>query len=575
MQSLRVALAQIDTTVGDLDGNASKIVEWIGRARDLGVDVVAFPELAVTGYPPEDLLLRRSFVEDNIAALDRIAAASKGIVAVVGFVDADEDIYNAAAVICDGQMAARYHKRFLPNYGVFDEDRYFQRGDVSPVYVIAGVDVGVNVCEDIWYPDGPTRDQALAGAEVIININASPYHRGKGAQRETMISTRASDNVVVVCYVNAVGGQDELVFDGHSMICDERGTLVARGAQFREDLIVYDIDVEGVKQARLHDPRYRNKRSVLVAGAPKLHVSNAPFIAIKPLLSPAMPPLLDPTAEVWEALVLGVRDYIGKTGFASVLIGLSGGIDSSIVAAIAVDALGPEHVIGVSMPSRFSSDGSKTDAQALADRLGIRLMTIPIEGAFAASLEMLSDAFADTEFGTAEENLQARIRGNILMSLSNKFGWMVLTTGNKSEIATGYSTLYGDMAGGFAVIKDVPKTLVYELSRYRNRVAGREVIPQSVIDKPPSAELRPDQLDTDSLPPYDVLDPIIEAYVEEDRTIDEITAMGFDGAFVERVVKMIDRNEYKRRQAPPGVKITPRAFGRDRRLPIANRYRPR
>ena len=570
MQTLRVGLAQIDTTVGDLDGNASKIIEWIGRARELGVDVVAFPELAVTGYPPEDLLLRRSFVEDNLAALDRIAAATQGISAVVGFVDVGEGIYNAAAVICDGQIVARYHKRFLPNYGVFDEDRYFQPGSASPVYVIAGVNVGVNVCEDIWYPDGPTHDQALAGAEVIININASPYHRGKGAQRETMISRRANDNAVAVCYVNAVGGQDELVFDGHSMVCDEHGTLVARGAQFREDLIVYDVDVEGVMQVRLRDPL-----SETVEDAPKMHVSDAPFAATRPPLLPASPPLLDPVAEVWEALVLGVRDYIGKTGFESVLIGMSGGIDSSLVAAIAVDALGPEHVIGVSMPSRFSSEGSKTDAQALADRLAMRLMTIPIEGAFAASLEMLSKAFADTEFGTAEENLQARIRGNILMSLSNKFDWMVLTTGNKSEMATGYATLYGDMAGGFAVIKDVPKTLVYELSRYRNRVAGHEIIPQSVIDKPPSAELRPNQLDTDSLPPYDVLDPIIEAYVEEDRTIDEITAMGFDGAFVARVVKMIDRNEYKRRQAPPGVKITPRAFGRDRRLPIANRYRPR
>jgi len=575
LQTLRVALAQIDTTVGDLDGNASKIIEWIGRARDLGVDVVAFPELAVTGYPPEDLLLRRSFVEDNIAALDRIAAATKGIVAVVGFVDADEDIYNAAAVICDGQIAARYHKRFLPNYGVFDEDRYFQRGGVSPVYVISGVDVGVNVCEDIWYPDGPTRDQALAGAEVIININASPYHRGKGAQRETMISTRASDNAVVVCYVNAVGGQDELVFDGHSLICDERGTLVARGAQFREDLIVYDIDVEGVKQARLHDPRYRKERSALVEGVPKLRVSSAPFIEVRVPVSPAMPALLDPVAEVWEALVLGVRDYIGKTGFETVVISLSGGIDSSIVAAIAVDALGADHVVGVSMPSRFSSDGSKTDAHELAERLDIRFMTIPIEPAFEAMLGMLKPAFADTQFGTAEENLQARIRGNLLMSLSNKFGWMALTTGNKSEMATGYATLYGDMAGGFAVIKDVPKTLVWELCRYRNRVAGREIIPESVISKPPSAELRPDQLDTDSLPPYEALDPIIEAYVEEDRTIDEIVGMGYDAALVERAVKMIDRNEYKRRQAAPGVKITPRAFGRDRRLPIANRYRPR
>ncbi len=575
MRTLRVGLAQIDTTVGDLGGNADKIIDWLGRARALGVDVVAFPELAVTGYPPEDLLLRRSFVEDNLAALDRIAAAATGIVAIVGFVDGSEAIYNAAAVLCDGRISTRYHKQFLPNYGVFDEARYFQRGAESPVYVIAGVDVGVNVCEDIWYPDGPTRDQALAGAEVIININASPYHRGKGAYRETMISARARDNSVAICYVNAVGGQDELVFDGHSLICDERGVLVARGVQFREDLIVYDIDIDAVAKSRVDATPERAGAELRGPERMKLVVSNAGFGAGKPAVTPPLPPVLDPDAEVWDALVLGVRDYIRKTGFETVLIGLSGGIDSSIVAAIAVDALGPEHVVGVSMPSRFSSEGSKTDARALADRLGIRLMIIPIEGAFEASLEMLSEAFADTQFGTAEENLQARIRGNILMSLSNKFGWMVLTTGNKSEIATGYSTLYGDMAGGFAVIKDVPKTLVYELSRYRNRVAGREIIPQSVIDKPPSAELRPDQLDTDTLPPYDVLDPIIEAYVEEDRTIDEITAMGFDASSVKQVVKLIDRNEYKRRQAPPGVKITPRAFGRDRRLPIANRYRPR
>jgi NAD+ synthase (glutamine-hydrolysing) len=576
MRTLRVGLAQIDTTVGDLSGNATKITEWIGRARDRGVDLVAFPELAVTGYPPEDLVLRRSFVEDNIATLESIAEATRGIAAVVGFVDLAEDIYNAAAVMCDGRIAARYHKRLLPNYGVFDEERYFQHGSASPVYEIAGIDVGVNICEDVWYPDGPARDQALAGAEVIVNINASPYYRAKGTLRETMISTRASDNSVVLCYVNAVGGQDELVFDGHSLICDERGTLVARGAQFREDLLVYDIDVEGVRQARLRDPRYRGERRTVGEGraSNKIVVSGTRFGGAKPAVSLSMPALLDPVEEVWDALVLGVRDYLGKTGFETALIGLSGGIDSSIVAALAVDALGAGHVVGVSMPSRFSSEGSKADAQALAERLGIRLMTIPIERAFEASLEMLSEAFADTQFGAAEENLQARIRGNILMSLSNKFGWLVLTTGNKSETATGYSTLYGDMAGGFAVIKDVPKTLVYELSRYRNRI-GPEIIPQSVIDKPPSAELRPNQLDTDSLPPYEVLDPILQAYVEDDRTIDEIVAMGFDEAFVQRVVKMVDRNEYKRRQAPPGVKITPRAFGRDRRLPIANRYRPR
>ncbi len=576
MRTLRVALAQIDTTVGDLAGNTAKIVDWIGRARDLGADIVALPELAVTGYPPEDLVLRRSFIEDNLAALDEVVRATKGITAIVGFVDANDDIYNAAAVISDGQLVYRYHKQFLPNYGVFDEDRYFQRGYESPVFVIAGVDVGINICEDIWYTDGPTREQAHAGADVIININASPYHRAKGSFREGMISTRANDNAVVACYINAVGGQDELVFDGHSVIFDETGHLVARAAQFREELLVHDIDVEGVMQTRLHDPRHRKERlAVHRAGtAKKIAVSERPYGSDKPAIATRVAPVLDPVAEVWEALVIGLRDYIGKTGFETVLIGLSGGVDSSLVAAIAVDALGADHVVGVSMPSRFSSEGSKTDAHALAERLGIRCMTIPIEGAFAASLEMLAGAFADTQFGVAEENLQARIRGNILMSLSNKFGWLVLTTGNKSEMATGYSTLYGDMAGGFAVIKDVPKTLVYDLARHRNAMNGVDVIPQSVIEKPPSAELRPDQLDTDSLPPYDVLDPILQAYVEDDRSIAEIVAAGYDEALVQRVVRMVDRNEYKRRQAPPGIKITPRAFGRDRRLPIANRYRP-
>ena len=574
MRSLRVALAQIDTTIGDLPANAAKIIEWTERARGLGADVVAFPELAVTGYPPEDLVLRRSFVEDNLAALDRIAGATHGITSVVGFVDSEDDIYNAAAVIHDGAVLYRYHKQFLPTYGVFDEDRYFGRGAASPVFQIAGVDVGINICEDIWYPDGPVRAQADAGAEVIININGSPYHRGKGGFRESMISTRASDNAVVICYVNAVGGQDELVFDGHSLICDETGALVARGMQFREELIVHDIDADAVVQSRMHGFRQHKERPDDGAGSPasRIVISTAPAASSRPRISAAMAEPLGPVGEVWEALVLGVRDYFFKTGFETALIALSGGIDSSVVAAVAVDALGAEHVVGLSMPSRFSSEGSRDDARDLAQRLGIRFITVPIEQVFAATLDTLADVFADTEFGVAEENLQARIRGNIQMALSNKFGWLVLTTGNKSEMATGYATLYGDMAGGFAVIKDVPKLLVWDLARYRNRTS--EVIPQSAIDKPPSAELRPDQLDSDSLPPYDVLDPILEMYVEDDRSIAEIVASGYDEALVKRIVQMVDRNEYKRRQAPPGVKITPRAFGRDRRLPIAMRYRP-
>ena len=578
MRTLRVALAQIDTTIGDLRGNAAKIIDWTERARAAGADIVAFPELAVTGYPPEDLVLRRSFIADNLRALDGIVAATTGIASVVGFVDMDDDIYNAAAVISDGRLVGRYHKQFLPTYGVFDEDRYFQHGSEAPVFVIAGIDVGVNICEDIWYPEGPTREQARTGAEVIVNINGSPFHQGKGQFRENMISTRANDNAVIVCYVNMVGGQDELVFDGHSLICDERGGLIARAPQFREHLLVCDLDIDAVFQARLHDPRGRKERfdqRTAPDAASKIVVSEAPLIADKPPAGPSsVAPLLDPVAEVWEALVLGVRDYLGKTGFGDVLVGLSGGIDSALVACIACDAIGPEHVVGVSMPSRFSSEGSKTDADALAANAGFRLLTLPIEGPFEATLDVLAEPFADTQFGTAEEHLQARIRGNLLMALSNKFGWLVLTTGNKSEMATGYSTLYGDMAGGFAVIKDVPKTLVYDLARHKNRSAGRDVIPQAIIDKPPTAELRPDQLDTDSLPPYEVLDPILEAYVEEDRSVEEIIAAGFDEATVKRVVKMVDRNEYKRRQAPPGLKVTPRAFGRDRRLPIANRYDP-
>ncbi len=576
MRSIRIGLAQINTTVGDLPGNAAKIIDWIDRARQRGVDLVAFPELAITGYPPEDLVLRRSFIVDNRRALQDVVAATQGIAAVVGFVDMDEDIYNAAAVISDGRLVHRYHKQLLPNYGVFDEERYFQRGHESPVFTIAGVDVGVNICEDIWYADGPARAQAQKGAELIVNINGSPYHRGKGAFREDMIATRASDNAVVVCYVNMCGGQDELVFDGHSLIFDERGVLVSRAAQFREELLVCDVDVERVLQTRLHDPRIRReRRDMMTGGQPaKIIVSEQPLRPEKPPLTPATGSLLSEHAEVWHALVLGLRDYVQKTGFREVVVGLSGGVDSSVVAAIAVEALGADHVVGVSMPSRFSSEGSKSDAAELARRLGIRLMTLPIEQPFTATLEVLSKPFADTEFGIAEENLQARIRGNLLMALSNKFGWLVLTTGNKSELATGYSTLYGDMAGGFAVIKDVPKTLVWELARYRNTSAGQEIIPQAVIDKPPSAELRPDQLDIDSLPPYEVLDPILEAYVEDDRSVEEIVASAFEPQLVQRVVRMVDRNEYKRRQAPPGIKITPRAFGRDRRLPIANRYRP-
>ena len=544
MRTLRIGLAQINTAVGDLDGNVAKILEYAAQAREQAVDLLAFPELTITGYPPEDLLLRRGFVLDNHAALQRVVEGSpKGMALVVGFVDGDDEIYNAAAVIQDGRFVGVYRKQLLPNYGVFDEERYFQRGGEACVFDIAGVRVGVNVCEDIWQPDGPSRDQARAGAQVIININGSPFHTGKQGFREQMLAERSREHDIIVCYVNLVGGQDELVFDGGSFVIGRGGQLIARAAQFEDELLVCDLSLDSEESQQFSGQERR-------------------------IAEP-----LDPDAEVYAALVTGTRDYWAKAGCERALVGLSGGVDSSLVATIAVDALGAEHVVGVAMPSRYSSEGSIADATLLAEQLGIELQIIPIEPAHAAFERILEPAFRGTESGTAEENTQARIRGNLLMSLSNKFGWWVLTTGNKSEYAAGYCTLYGDMAGGFAVLKDVPKTLVYRLVEHRNRVAGSDLIPRSVIEKPPSAELRPDQLDTDALPPYDQLDPILEAYVEDDLSLEEIVALGHDEALARRVIAMVDRNEYKRRQAPPGVKITPRAFGRDRRLPIANRYR--
>jgi NAD+ synthase (glutamine-hydrolysing) len=575
MRTLRIGLAQINPTVGDLKGNVRKILDYIGRARELGVDLVAFPELAVTGYPPEDLLLKPDFIEANLDCLQQIVEGVRSITAVVGFVDSADDIYNAAAIIHDGTLAGVYHKMYLPNYGVFDENRYFQAGTDYPVFVLPGTSVGINICEDIWYPAGPGEVQALAGgAEVIVSISASPYHAGKGQSRERMLATRASDNVAIVAFCNLVGGQDELVFDGNSVIFDERGELVVRGKQFGEDLIVADLDVGSVFRQRLHDPRRRNEK--LAADVGKVSRITLPEVESSGEKSP-LPTRkmerLEPLAEIYQALVLGTRDYVRKNGFQKVVIGLSGGIDSSLTAAIAVDALGKENVVGVFMPSRYSSEESREDAGKLAENLGIRFLSIPIDDTFQAYLDMLAAPFAGVEPDVTEENVQARIRGNILMALSNKFGWLVLTTGNKSEVSAGYCTLYGDMAGGFAVIKDVPKTLVYELAGHKNGSAGREVIPRRVFEKAPTAELRPDQRDEDTLGPYATLDPILHAYVEEDRGVDEIVALGFDEATVRRVIGMVDRNEYKRRQAPPGVKITPRAFGKDRRLPITNQYR--
>ena len=576
MRNLRLAMAQINTTVGDLDGNTAKVLEHIRRVKAQQVDIVVFPEMAIPGYPPEDLLFKPSFIRSNIEKMHEVVANSQGITVVVGFVDSQGDIYNAAAVAHDGQLVGVYHKMYLPNYGIFDEDRYFKAGAECPVFVINGIHIGVNICEDIWYALGPAAVQREAGAEIIININGSPYHAGKLGFRERMVATRASDNEVYVSYTNLVGGQDELVFDGGSVVFDQGGELVARGKQLEEDLVVVDLDMDAVFRHRLHDPRPRKERPILsaIGSSQVVHVSEHTPAEPKTALDGCIAKPMDPLAETYSALVMGTGDYVRKSGFKKVVIGLSGGIDSSLTATIAADALGSENVLCVAMPSRYSSEGSILDAQALTRNLSIELLTVPIEEAFEAMLHMLSGPFADSPPNVAEENIQTRVRGNILMALSNKFGWLVLTTGNKSEFATGYATLYGDMAGGFAVIKDVPKTLVYQLAQYRNdHGSPRNAIPQSVIEKAPSAELKPDQTDQDTLPPYDLLDGILKAYVEEDRSYADIVDMGFDSETVLRVIAMVDRNEYKRRQAPPGVKITPRAFGRDRRLPIVNRYR--
>ena len=590
---LRVALAQINVTVGDLVGNVRKIVAGLERAREVGADLVAFPELAVTGYPPEDLLLKPSFVAANRAALDEITAAAHGLTAVVGFADVQEDVYNAAAVLHDGALAGVYHKQYLPTYSVFDEDRTFRAGEANPLFTLGEVVFGVSVCEDIWYPEGPPQVQARAGAHLLVNVSASPYHAGKGAARERMLATRAADNVAIVAFCNLVGGQDELIFDGGSVIFDARGEVVARAAQFEEDLLVADVDVGEVFRQRLHDPRQRKAthpplRPPLAGGdshppfPPPLPGGDRGGVIVLPQVGPqeprphlAGPHVIEPLPrleEIHRALALGTRDYVRKNGFQRVVIGLSGGVDSTLVACIAADALGPENVTGVAMPSRYSADFSQTDAAHLAGNLGLHFLVIPIERPFSAYLDTLAEPFAGREPDTTEENLQARVRGNLLMALSNKFGWLVLTTGNKSEMSVGYATLYGDMAGGFAVIKDVPKTLVYELARWRNDQEGGPLIPDRVLTRPPSAELRPNQRDTDSLPPYEVLDPILHLVVEEDAGMAEIVARGFDERLVRQVMRMVDRSEYKRRQAPPGVRITPRAFGRDRRLPITNRY---
>jgi len=578
MRLLRLALAQVNTTVGDLDGNAALVLRGISAAREAGADLVVFPELTVTGYPPEDLLLRTQFIADNLTVVNRIARkVNRGIAAVVGFADRRDDVYNAAAFICDGRVVATQHKTYLPNYGVFDENRYFQAGTRSTTVMLNGITIGFNICEDIWFPEGPTRAQSLIGdAEVIINISASPYHRGKLRFREDMLATRAMDNLVVVAYANLVGGQDELVFDGNSLVVDQSGGIVARGRAFEEDLVVTDVDVDAVSRARLHDTRRRRERRLLErrgVAVDKVVISTRYRPAHRRLAHGGTPAVPSPLEEVYRALVLGIGDYAGKNGFQKAVLGLSGGIDSALTAVLAVDALGARNVIGVFMSSPYSSAESREDARAVARRLGIRLHSLPITPLFHAYTSLLAPVFRGRPPDVTEENLQARIRGNLLMALSNKYGWLVLTTGNKSEMSVGYATLYGDMAGGFAAIKDVPKTLVYELARWRNGREADPLIPKRVLTRPPTAELRPNQKDQDSLPPYEVLDPIIRGYVEEDQAKPDLLAAGFDRKTIEKVMMLVDRSEYKRRQSPPGVKITHRALGKDRRMPITNRYR--
>ena len=580
----------MNATVGDLHGNAERMLALVQQARERQADLVAFPELALTGYPPEDLLFKRQFLLDARAQLERIAESAHGITIVAGvpeLVDGEPfhlgaalypdqmegRIYNGAAVLHDGSVAAIYRKILLPNHGVFDEERYFARGNECPVFEINGVQTGVNVCEDIWYDTGPATVQRLAGAEVVVTINGSPYHQGRYAQRSAMLSRRAVEHGCFIAYVNLIGGQDELVFDGQSLVFDPRGELIARAPQFDESLLLVDVDADEVGSPDPEGPLARPGLETI--GEPRRYFLSGPSDTTpREPLPPAITEELHPLTEVYQALVTGTRDYVLKSGFRGAVIGLSGGIDSALTTAIAADALGPERVTTFFMPSQYTSGQSWDDSKELTDNLGVRLVSLPIRPIFDEFLETLADEFAGKEPDTTEENLQARIRGNLLMAASNKFGWIVLTTGNKSEMATGYATLYGDMAGGFAVIKDVPKTLVQQLARHRNVMAGREVVPESIIVRPPTAELRPDQKDEDSLPPYDVLDPILQAYVEDDRSFDEMLAAGMPRDAVELTVRLVDRSEYKRRQAPPGVKITRRNFGRDRRLPIVNRYRP-
>src|SRR4051812_31350567 len=576
---LRVALAQINPTVGDIRGNSRKISDQMERAREEGAALVVFPELALTGYPPEDLLLKTSFLDAAGTALRELATEAKDIVAVVGYPEQAEDVYNTAAVLADGDVVAGYRKMYLPNYGVFDEQRYFQSGAEGAIVEVNGVPVGITVCEDIWEPGPPAMTEALAGAQVIVNLSASPYRAGYGARRERMLTQRAVDYLAAVVFVNTVGGQDELVFDGHSLAIDQDGRTLARAPQFEESLTICTIDPRAIAAARLRDTRHRvnvrrQRRAAPVAEPPVFTLATLETEASgePSVVSGELTATLGPQAEIYAALRTGLHDYVEKNGFERVVIALSGGIDSALAALVAVDALGPERVTCVSMPSPYSSEGTRADALTIAGNLGVDFREIGIEEAMKAYDDLLRDVFVGRDSDVAEENLQARIRGNIVMALSNKFGWLVIATGNKSEMSVGYATLYGDMAGGFAVLKDVYKGQVYELVRWRNEEAGKELVPASVLDRPPSAELRHEQRDDESLPPYDVLDQILEGYIEEDLDAAELVHRGLPAAEVERVIRMVDRAEYKRRQAPPGIKISTKAFGRGRRLPITNRH---
>ena len=571
MKKIRLALAQINPVVGDFEYNYNKILEFIEKAKKLEADIVAFPELVLTGYPPEDLILKPSFIEKNLYYLEKLKENVDNIIAIVGFIDKQEDVFNAAAVIYNKEIVGVYHKQFLPNYGVFDENRYFQKGDGLLLLSIDNYKVGISICEDIWYPENPVNDYAILGAEVVININASPYSQGKVKKREEMLKVRSRDNLISIAYVNMVGGQDELVFDGNSLILDAQGEILAKAESFEEELLLADIDLDEIFRLQLKDNRLKNLRYLKKPINVKEVRLDYKIKNKNNQISQKIALDRKEIEDTYKALVVGLRDYINKNGFKKVVIGLSGGIDSSLTACIAVDALGKENVKGVLMPSHYTSKESIEDAIELAKNLDIETFTIPIKNIFDKYLEEFQEIFKGLKPDTTEENLQARIRGNILMALSNKFGWIVIATGNKSEMSVGYSTLYGDMVGGFAVLKDVLKTKVYELSYYRNSIS--KVIPDRVLTKPPSAELRPNQTDEAELLPYPILDQIIQFYVEQDLTVEEIVKLGFEEKDVKKIINLIDKNEYKRRQAPIGIKITERAFGKDRRMPITNRFK--